>query len=503
MKVLIYIGSHDNNDINAAFERVEAGDDVLIIRCDMTVGICRRNPLGNRLLCKYCVCMNNSYWKNKLEQRGARVMSISSITKKEDYEAAQKEELFFNSIQELKNLEYQNVEIGFGAFSSYASNTRNVMPDMTEEFKKYMVFIMRKEIVVIRAIGRVMKEFNPDLMIFHNGRHFDFKPLLGLAQTNNIHYITTEEVYYNGKVLKDNFDNDVVHSISAKYQKILDNWEIGQESLEEKVKIGKSFFEKRRNKIASGDTIYTKDQEKGLLPDGFNNNVEVISIFNSSEDEFCAVSHDYDRAKLFENQYIALKAIFDHYKNDTSKHFYLRIHPHLKDVPYRSHMALYDLNYENVTIISPSSPVDSYVLMDKSDKIIVFDSTMAVESAYWGKPVIELSKYVWTLMGVAYLPNTVDELWELVDKPDLSCLYNENCLKYGYSVLKPNCEEQKYVKSQWIDLRVFGKDIHSIEFFKLFGSYKFNLAYKLLITRKFLEKVLHLTKFSQLPCTNR
>lgn len=503
MKVLVYIGSHDNNSINAVDKRLKMGDDVVIVSCDHSLGICRDNFYGNQLFCKFCSQSNDHLWKTDFEERGAQVLKLSEIVTAEDKEEAKNASFLYDSISSLKNVTYKGVEIGFGAFSTYVSVTRNVMPDMTAEFKKYINFLMKKEMATINAIDRVITQFHPDLIILHNGRFAEFKPILGLAQNKGINYMTTEEVYFNGKVLENNFDNDVVHSITANYQKYLDNWIAGKESEEEKIKIGKSFFEKRRKSIAAGDTVYTLDQVKGLLPEGFNRDKEVISIFNSSEDEFCAVSKDYDSYKLFENQYIGLKAIFDHYKDDKSKHFYLRIHPHLKNVPYRSHTKLYELNYDNVTIISPSSPVDSYVLMDNSEKIVVFDSTMAVESAYWGKPVIELSKYVWSLMDVVYTPATTDELWQLIDSKDLKCKYNDNCLKYAYWVLKPNYEEETYLNYQDVDVSFFGRKYHQDhQFLKICGSSKLYTMMRLLLTRRNVMRILKpITSFSSLPCS--
>ena len=279
---------------------------------------------------------------------------------------------------------------------------------------------------------------------------------------------------------------------------------MSSQSEEEKVRIGKSFFEKRRNKIAAGDKVYTANQQKELLPEDLPSDKEIISIFNSSEDEFCAVSTEYDGYMLFENQYVALKTIFDHYKDDSSKHFYLRIHPRLQAYPYKSHTMLYELKYENVTIISPTSSVDSYALMDVSNKIVVFNSTMGVESSYWGKPVIELNKYMWSLMDVVYTPETVEELWQLIDTPNLKCKYNDNCLKYAYWELHPNYEEVKYVKNESVDINIFGVKLHQEHLFlKICGSVKLNSILRIILTRPFIMKMLKpFTYFTNLPGKN-
>jgi len=503
MKVLVYIGSHDNNSINEAFDQLDLGNEVTVVSCDKSLGICRDNNYGNKVYCKLCMCANANLWKASLAERGAKIIYLSALITKEDEQIAKDYSLSYSDVKTLKALKYKHVEIGYGAFSTYVTVTRNVMPEFTEEFKKYENFLMRREIAVTNALDRLIKQSKPDLMIFHNGRFAEFKPFLCIAQHYHIDYITTEEVYYENKVLKNNFDNAVVHDIFAKYNNYLKNWDLGKESEEERIKICKSFFEKRRKRMPAGDKVYTKDQKEGLLPEGFTREKEIISIFNSSEDEFCAVSTDYDSYKLFENQYIGLKTIFDRYKDDETKHFYLRIHPNLRNVPYPSHTKLYDLHYKNVTILSPDSPVDSYVLMDNSDKIIVFDSTMAVESAYWGKPVIELSKYMWSLMDVVYTPESEDELWELIDTTDLKCKYNDNCLKYAYWVLHPNCEEEKNIQFEDVDINLFGYKQHlPHQFLKFLGSVKLYSILTIVLTTRIARRILkpH-SSFTKLPCT--
>lgn len=502
-KILVYIGSHDNNSINAAIEKLEAGDDVFVIRCDSSTGICRHNMFGSQIECRYCEHVNNSLWKRRMLKMGAIVKGLRDLIIPKDREIAEAFQLKYNSVDELKNIKYNGVEVGFGAFSTYVTLTRNVMPDFTDEFKRYINFLVRKEIAMIEAIDRVICSFKPDVIILHNGRFAEFKPILGLALKHEITYITTEEIYYNDTMLKNNFYNAVVHSVEANYKKIIDNWEKGPETEEEKKNLGEEFYKRRVKGIAAGDKVYTKKQVKGLLPDCFNEDVENITIYNSSEDEFCAVSSEYDKNMLFKNQYLALKSIFEHYRDDKSKHFYLRIHPNLGSVPYKSHIALYDLHYDNVTIIPANSPIDSYVLLFHSNKIITFHSTMSIEGTYWGKPVIALDRYVWTLMGVVYSPQTEEELWKYIDNKELPCLKNDNVYKFGYRIMHPIEEEEDRIKIVKHEYVFFNKyHTHPYNFLKFMGSYRLNAFIKIFLNSKFFRRLFkHDFVFDSLPCT--
>ncbi len=502
-KILVYIGSHDNNSICDAIERLEAGDEVLVIRCDRSMGICRHNMYGAGWQCRYCEVVNNNLWYDRMLKLGATIKGLKDIITKEDRDVARDCIFDYNDVDELKAVKYKGVEVGYGAFSTYVTLSRNVMPDFTPEFKKYIDYTIRKEIAAVEAIDREIIQFKPDWIYFHNGRFAEFKPILGLTQKYNIPFVSTEEIYRDGKVLKDDFVNDVVHSVQLNYEKVLKDWELGKETEEEKKAIAKKYYEDRANRNESGGTVYVGHQEKGKLPEGFDKTVENITIFNSSEDEFCSVSSEFDNNMLFKNQYTALKTLFEHYKEDKTKHFYLRIHPNLREVPYRAHMMLYDFHYDNVTVIPANSPIDSYVLMFHSDKIITFNSLMSMESSYWGKPVITLIHTMWNKLGVVYTPNNEDEIWALIDQRNLPCLKNDNIYKFPYRRVHSNSPEENKIRFEKVDFHFLVKHFfENYAFYKFLGSYKLNVFIKKMGNSPYIRKLFRWAyKFDELPCT--
>ena len=469
-KVLIYSVCEDINAVEAAKENIEKGNEVFIIECDSKLGNCQHNIFGSRLMCAFCYHSIHSAIKRLGLSQKVHLLRLSSLITKEDEAEAAKVNVEFNSVQELKDLTYKGAELGFGAFSSYVTFSRNAMPDMTEDFKDYIRVLFHKEVLLYNAIERLHHKYCFDLIIFHNGRFAQFKPFLEFAKINHIDYIATEVKIQGDKWMKDNFYNDVPHSISYLANNVLKNWEIGDPSTREE--IGRSFFEKRKKGVPAGDKVYVKGQHAGEYPEGWDDNVENISIYNGSEDEYCSISKEWDGNLMFPNQYEALKTIFEHYKNDKTKHFYLRIHPNLKNVPYKSHLALFELKYDNVTIIPADSTISSYTLLDMSDKIIIFDSTIGLEAAYWGKPVIELTKYIYTLLGLLNNPRTPEEIWPLIDNKELKPIVNDNIIKYGYWCLQPNYPEFNKIPYRFVTYKVNGITNTVPTYLKAFGSYK-------------------------------
>lgn len=468
MKVLCYISNNDFMSLDEAVEQANKGADVYFLLCDDSIRGCNVCHTCDKATCILCTYMMKKQI-HALQKTGGsyHIKTVSELISNDIIEEASRFDLVYNDVQSLKDLTFHDVEIGYGAFSTYVTYTRNVMPTFNDTLKEYLNTLMRSEIRLTLVLEKYLKELRPDLIIFHNGRFSNLKPLFCLSEILNINYITTEQITMrNGEVRCDNYYCESPHAFKARNKRIDKAWSnVGKEGPQ----IGKSFFLNRRNSILAGDTVvYTKDQIKGMLPEGFDPQKRNIAIFNSSEDEFFSISKEYDKSVLFPNQYEGLKTIFEHFKDDTNIHFYLRIHPNLKSVPWKSHTLLYELKYPNVTIIPPSSQISSYTLMDSVEKVIVFNSTIGLESSYWGKPVIALTHCLYSTHGLAYAPSTVEEALSLIERDDLVALGNEEdfykfaCYYMGYGT--------DAYKNFHITRYKLSHDIDVLPLFKICGS---------------------------------
>lgn len=466
-RAVVFVSNNDYMALEEAINRLNDGCEVFFLLCDSSVRGCNVCPTCDKATCYLCTFTMKKLVRGLQKQyNNVHVAKISDYITKDIVRMASDMTFDYSDVKSLKKLTFHGVDIGYGAFSTFVTYTRNVMPSFNELFIDYINNLMRNEVRQTLAIERFVDKITPDILIFHNGRFSNLKPLLGIAKARNIDYFITEQYTLpSGEVRKNNFSNDIPHSYKALGEKIELAWKnAGEKGYE----IGKAFYENRRNAIYSGDKIYTKDQEKGLLPKDFDKSKRNISIFNSSEDEFFAVSKEWDDSVLYPNQYEALKAIFNHYKDNDDIHFYLRIHPNLSNVPWKSHTMLYDLKFPNVTVIPPTSPESSYSLMDNSEKVIIFNSTMGIESSYWGKAVIALNKCTYSSMGVVYEPSTEGELFDMIDNERLEPLRNEvNCFKAACYWLGYATEGYKHFNITSYRLK---HDLEVLPILRLFGS---------------------------------
>lgn len=474
-RVIICVIHNDYMSLDLGITKYKDGYDVYFVGCDKSVNFCGfQNPRGCSLLCRVCsMAMKKEIMKLVTEDHNRyHYTAISDLVTKEIVDKSNKMEFDFSNTQELKDLTYKDVEIGYAAFSSFVSLTRNVMPTYNETLKSYLCEVLRREVMLTDALDTYIERLNPELIIFHNGRMPNCKPPYCLAKSKGINYIATERIPTTGESIMDNFINDVPHSYSAIHAKIESVW---AKAGKEKYEIGKRFFDNRYHSKPSGDKVYTASQKLGNLPDGFDTTKRNIVIFNSSEDEYFSISKEFDQSTLFPNQYIALTTIFERYKNAKDIHFYLRIHPNLANVPYKSHTMLYDLKYDNVTIIPPSSPISSYTLMENAEKVLVFNSTIGLESSYWGKPVIAMSNCFYSGFNIVYEPRDEMELFTLLDNPNLASKSSskEIFYKLAYRLMGRVGDKLRYYKcSEKLISLPFknGEQLRVYAPFKLLGS---------------------------------
>lgn len=459
MKVLIYAtskqGCQEGSSLEEAKIHLAKGDDVFYLHCGKCLMGCNDNPNFNKIICRIC------QWD--LHRRTLKYIPKEYVHSVNDYftseigKIAEQANFVYDTAEQLRELTYKEFDIGYGALSSYISNTRNMDPKMTNETKKYFNYLLKQQVILYEILCNVVEEFKPNLIIFHNGRFAQYKPFLGIAKKYGIDYICTETMLkVDGIAIKNYYYNTIPHDSNANFEKYKFFW--GENDRDpNREKIAKSFFENRRYGKYAGDKIYVKDQEYGKLPKQWDNEVENIVIFNSSEDEFCAINRDVTSFALFKSQIEGITAILHHYKDDASKHFYLRIHPNLSKIKYSYHTDLYKLDFPNVTIIPATSPISSYSLLDKADKVIVFGSTMGIEAAFWKKTVILLGYSFYKDMDITYTPRNTENLWKYIDTDKLPSKYNDNILKFGYYYMSDRHEGYKYVDNGVMYYKLFGK----------------------------------------------
>lgn len=78
--------------------------------------------------------------------------------------------------------------------------------------------------------------------------------------------------------------------------------------------------------------------------------------------------------------------------------------------------ANYDPLPENVVLLEPETDVSPYKLLEDIDVGVVYNSTLGLEMAYWGEPVIVVSDTHYRGLGFTHDPGSVREYLDLLDR---------------------------------------------------------------------------------------
>lgn len=400
--------------------------EIIFLGCNgELVDACPDNLFKSKIACKSC----RYFKKNDLSILSKKIKqySISDF-----YPQKNKKYQWEYTTNTINNIIYKNSDIGTACLSTYINITRNQKPEITPEFKKMFDKLLDTAAMLTDTIENAIRILKPNKIVLFNSRIHTRKPIYRAAQNKKINYIVLDHDDFPGNknIKKHKYVNSTPHSVENIYRTATVLWNKTENA--KRIKLGTEYFERKLNGQTTDDISYTKKQNKNLIPQDWDSNKHNISIFNSSDDEFASLGKDWEYT-FGKNIYITINDLLLRFISEKDFHFYLRIHPNLKNVSYYYHKVLYNLSkFENLTIIHPESKISTYSLLMKSDKIITFGSTIGIEAVYWGKPSILLRNSLYKFFGGNYMPESFEDLINLIKNKELQPLDNLAALKYGF-----------------------------------------------------------------------
>ena len=335
----------------------------------------------------------------------------------------------FNSMQELINFKYDKYNLGLSAASTLMTITRDYNYDL-KKYKKNIDNILNTEQIILHNVIDYFEKYHFDEIHCFTGRTPTTYPLITYAQTNDIPYTVYEAGSKPDKLRIDvNTTPHDFYNLKNDIKKVWDRATV------DRAEIASKWYEDRRAGKFQAIESFTKDQCKGLLPKDFDTNKENIAIFNSSADEIFAF--DSWKHPLFDKDNDIIEKVLEHFKNDKTKHFYLRVHPNLTQAKKNKTSQIREINqlkkrYKNLTVIEPDEKIDTYALVDAANKVLTFGSSVGCEATYWNKISILAGKTQYEDDGCTYNATSFEELFELIDAKDLKPKPKETAYPYGY-----------------------------------------------------------------------
>jgi hypothetical protein len=425
---------HLETDMEVIERLLEQNNTIYWLICNKSFKVCFNNPTNEKWTCTVCVSRVkngvNEVKKNLKNKENLKIIEYSDYEHFESIIKKSKLQFYFKSFLELKKYTFNNYDVGMATASSLVSYTRNHLPKI-EVHSKFIEDAIKTGVYLYETFEKITEEIQPNLVILFNGRFIENRPILRVCQKNNISYVTLER---GGKLNTFLFRvNSIPHSIETISEEMNFFWENATNNKEE---IGNNFFNNRIKRVEDAWYSFTKEQQNGRLPESFKNIREkkVITIFNSSLDEYEGL--EGFGPFFYENDNIGIKKITESLVSFSDIKLYLRVHPNLKglDNEQNNYIKNKIKPFENIEIIEADDSVDTYELINKSDIIIVFNSTVGAEAIFANKKVILLGRAAYENLDSILIPKSHDELIEMLvsNKYQFPRINREDALKFGY-----------------------------------------------------------------------
>jgi hypothetical protein len=426
MKVLFYLASHFNADmIGPQLERIQyhldLGHSVTILACHKELESCNVNHYGSSLTC--AICKSNLNAGLSSLKGDFKLLSFNAVLPKESTNLHH-ELINIDSLDIFKEITYESFDIGMACTSSLNSILRDPKPNLLSH-RPLVMAIWNSAIWTYQLMVKAITENSYDAVYVFNGRVATLRSCLRACQNKGVDCYILEAGYRPHVYAV--YKNALPHNIQYVEGIIEDIWENYGEN---RVKDAEYYFHVRSKGKDLLNEKYSTHQVEGILPANWDAGKRNVSIFVSSEDEFVSIGNEWANP-LFGSQIEGIKTILDEFRGDNSFHFYIRIHPNLYGVYNESTILMHQLDSENATVILARDRVNTYSLIQASEKTITFGSSVGIEATALNKPSILVAKCFYSNLGSTYNPGTVEELFSLIRRNNLEALDRTGALKYG------------------------------------------------------------------------
>jgi hypothetical protein len=323
---------------------------------------------------------------------------------------------------ELRDASFQEFPIGQWVFSSVISYFRQYPPDLENwhVVSVYRGFLFSGAIVALSL--KHCLEANPvDAAILFNGRQSLTRVALEIFHGHGIRVLTHERAEYNRGHINARQD---AHCMDPRpFKHFWEEW--GKIPLEkEQLEAALSWLIQRRYGANLAWIPFNKSSPShSPLRSRFNLNPEgrLWALFTSSTDE---VAGDPLLRGPYESQFDWVRDVVDWVAVRKDVQLIIKVHPNLGGNYYigqatqelRLYQELKSKVASNVRVILPEDSVSAYSLAEEADVGLTFGSTIGLEMAMMGKPILLASRALYDCCSEIYTVRTREELPGLLDK---------------------------------------------------------------------------------------
>jgi hypothetical protein len=325
-------------------------------------------------------------------------------------------------LADLQALTYQGAALGAGAASSLVLNTCDSDPDLRAN-RALVARYLRSAALVYEATQLLLERVRPTAVMVFNGRFACTRPIVEAARRAGVPCSFHERgaTFEHYEIFR-----RPPHDFAYLRDCVRAAW---TEAGPDRERIAESFFRRSRSGQVLDWLDFTEGQQRGRVP--ARGDRRRLVYFSSSDDEFTGAGDLLDHP-LFGSQREAVQFLVDWVATQPDAELIIRVHPYVLQKAARDRDWWTALQGGRVRVEGPDSPTDSYALAESADAVLTYSSTIGIEAAMLGRPVILLGDSAYRGFGCVHEPANREDLLSLLSRSDLSALPREACLPYGY-----------------------------------------------------------------------
>ena len=169
-------------DLELIQTHLDRGDEVCWLTCSAVLPACDDNPTHEAFRC--VACIGKRIAGAALLSQKVRVKSLFHLTEA-NHQEIQRLPTTFSSVDELKQLQVENFDLGTGVLSSLISQLRNPQPDLQQYANQVRAYLI-SALATYRSIQNFLATHPIDQVYIFNGRHGMMRAALRACQSRGV-----------------------------------------------------------------------------------------------------------------------------------------------------------------------------------------------------------------------------------------------------------------------------------------------------------------------------
>ena len=296
--------------------------------------------------------------------------------------------------EDLLGATWSDQPVGLWAQSSAFNQFRLSRIDLDDaEVVKVLRDCIYGAILSWEGLTRAFDEFQPDVVVVFNGRFFGQRVAVELAKQRGLRLICHERGFRKSTALWR--QGGMIHDLDL-FDRIWNDWHQVPLTLRQVRDTSMVFHNRRFGKDLNWKPFSPPPEEESQLRAKLQlDDRPIVACFTSSDDEW--LTFPERRAGPFPDSLSWVPATVEAARQSPELQWVIRLHPNLKDFGTnqqavdQAERVAQDLP-ENCRMVFPEDKVSSYTIADMAACGVVYGTTMGVEMASRGKPVVAVAR---------------------------------------------------------------------------------------------------------------